>query len=91
MGEVAFGPGVLVGRGAFEGQHAQDLAQALGISGVMQSDQLGTGFLHKPLLLDCGASIDARDQKGCTPLQRAINCRRHEIARFLADRGASVS
>jgi truncated hemoglobin YjbI len=40
-------------------------------------------------LLDCGAAINARDSKGDTPLQRAINCRKDEVARLLRDRGAS--
>ncbi len=34
-------------------------------------------------LLDCGASIDARDSKGDTPRQRAINCRKDEVVRLL--------
>lgn len=40
-------------------------------------------------LLECGAFIDARDRKGDTPLQRAINCRRKAVAQFLLERGAS--
>jgi hemoglobin len=39
-------------------------------------------------LLDCGAAIDARDKKGDTPLQRAINCRQDRVAQLLAERGA---
>lgn len=39
-------------------------------------------------LLECGANIDARDTKGDTALQRAINCRRHGIAELLRMRGA---
>ena len=34
-------------------------------------------------LLDLGASPAARDYKGCTPLQRAINCRKPEVVRLL--------
>jgi hemoglobin len=41
-------------------------------------------------LLECGASINARDRKGDTPLQRALNCRRQEIARWLAQVGGVV-
>jgi truncated hemoglobin YjbI len=37
-------------------------------------------------LLDCGAALEARDRKGDTPLQRAINCRRDEVAQLLLDR-----
>jgi hemoglobin len=37
-------------------------------------------------LLDCGAAIDARDSKGDTPLQRAINCRRQGVAELLVER-----
>jgi truncated hemoglobin YjbI len=39
-------------------------------------------------LLDCGAEMDARDRKGDTPLDRAINCRRHAVAQLLVERGA---
>ncbi len=34
-------------------------------------------------LLDCGANATARDAKGDTPLQRAINCRRANVAKLL--------
>jgi hypothetical protein len=40
-------------------------------------------------LLDCGAAIDARDKKGDTPLQRAINCRKDEIVKLLVERGTT--
>jgi hemoglobin len=39
-------------------------------------------------LLDSGASIDARDSKGDTPLQRAVNCRRDSVSQLLVKRGA---
>ena len=39
-------------------------------------------------LLDCGADIDARDSQGDTPLRRAINCRKPEVAALLVKRGA---
>lgn len=38
------------------------------------------------VLLDCGAAVDARDRKGETPLQRAINCRRPAIVQLLQER-----
>jgi hypothetical protein len=38
-------------------------------------------------LLDCGARVAARDSKGDTPLQRAINCRREGVAQLLRTRG----
>jgi ankyrin repeat protein len=38
-------------------------------------------------LLDLGAAREARDAKGCTPLGRAINCRKPEVARLLRDIG----
>lgn len=34
-------------------------------------------------LLDCGADIDARDRRGDTPLQRAINCKKVHVAELL--------
>jgi hemoglobin len=34
-------------------------------------------------LLECGASLDARDTRGCTPLDRAVNCRRPEVVPLL--------
>jgi hemoglobin len=39
-------------------------------------------------LLDLGAAVNARDRKGDTPLQRAINCRRTEVSQLLRERGA---
>ncbi len=42
-------------------------------------------------LLDCGAAMEAKDSKGDTPLQRAINCRRDMVAQLLLERGASMT
>jgi hemoglobin len=39
-------------------------------------------------LLDCGANCAAKDRKGDTPLQRAINCRRPMVVRLLRERGS---
>ena len=39
-------------------------------------------------LLDCGAAAGAKDIKGDTPLQRALNCRRKEVAGLLGERNA---
>jgi truncated hemoglobin YjbI len=39
-------------------------------------------------LLDHGATVDARDAKGQTPLRRAVNCRQLPIVRLLVRRGA---
>ncbi len=39
------------------------------------------------MLLDCGADVDVQDRKGTTPLQRAVNCRRHTIVALLEARG----
>ncbi len=39
-------------------------------------------------LLDHGASIEARDAKGQTPLRRAVNCRQLQIVRLLVRLGA---
>jgi hypothetical protein len=39
-------------------------------------------------LLDHGATVDARDAKGQTPLRRAVNCRQLQIVRLLVRYGA---
>jgi truncated hemoglobin YjbI/ankyrin repeat protein len=39
-------------------------------------------------LLDSGATVNARDRKGDTPLQRAINCRKNGVSQLLLERGA---
>jgi truncated hemoglobin YjbI len=39
-------------------------------------------------LLDCGANIEARDSLGETPLRRAVNCVKIDVARLLLARGA---
>jgi hemoglobin len=39
-------------------------------------------------LLDCGAAMNARDRKGDTPLQRAINCRKDKVVKLLREAGA---
>lgn len=39
-------------------------------------------------LLDSGAAVKARDRKGDTPLQRAINCRKDEVSQLLRERWA---
>ena len=38
-------------------------------------------------LLDCGAAAGAKDIKGVTPLQRALNCRKKDVARLLKEPG----
>jgi len=40
-------------------------------------------------LLDFGAAMEARDSKGDTPLQRAMNCRRAAVAQLLLEHGAT--
>jgi len=40
-------------------------------------------------LLDCGADMNAQDATGDTPLQRAKNCRKPDVALLLASRGAA--
>jgi hemoglobin len=37
-------------------------------------------------LLECGAPLAARDRRGDTPLQRAVNCRKSEVAALLRAR-----
>lgn len=41
-------------------------------------------------LLDSGAAVNAQDRKGDTALQRAINCRKNEVAQLLRERGAAT-
>ena len=41
-------------------------------------------------LLDCGASIEARDSLGDTPLRRAVNCHKTEVAALLLARNADT-
>ena len=43
------------------------------------------------VLLDCGAAIGARDSKGDTPLDRAVNCRRSLMVQLLLERGTEQS
>ena len=40
-------------------------------------------------LLDCGADINAQDATGVTPLQRAKNCRKPDVALLLASHGVA--
>jgi len=59
--------------------------------GVNQSTPLHEAARHGNLrvaeaLLIAGASVRARDKKGLTPLDRAINCRRRDVATLLASR-----
>ena len=39
-------------------------------------------------LLDCGAGIEMRDSLGETPLRRAVNCDKTDVAALLLSRGA---
>jgi truncated hemoglobin YjbI len=38
-------------------------------------------------LIDCGANVSARDTRGDTPLQRALNCRKPHVAELLRSYG----
>jgi truncated hemoglobin YjbI len=42
-------------------------------------------------LLDLGASVEARDRKGDTPLDRAIHCRKETVIQLLLQRGAAAT
>ena len=41
-------------------------------------------------LLDCGATLEARDSAGETPLRRSVNCNKVEVAALLVARGADI-
>jgi truncated hemoglobin YjbI len=41
-------------------------------------------------LLDCGAGIEARDSLGDTPLRRAVNCDKTDVAALLLARGSDM-
>lgn len=63
-------------RGGVQGCTALHMAARRGHCGVAQA------------LLECGAQVDARDRKGDTPLRRALNCKRSEVAALLLRWGA---
>jgi len=42
-------------------------------------------------LLDCGADLGGARQLGETPLRRAVNCSKVEVAALLVARGANVT
>ncbi len=59
--------------------------------GLTRSTALHQAARHGDLavaeaLLDRGACPTAKDSKGLTPLDRAVNCRRHDVAALLASR-----
>lgn len=39
-------------------------------------------------LIECGANIEARDSAGVTPLRRAVNCKKPQVAALLLEKGA---
>jgi len=41
-------------------------------------------------LIEAGAALNIRDKKGATPLQRAINCRRKDVAQLLRNQAATT-
>ena len=64
--------------------------------GVMRTTALHTAARRGHLeiartLLDCGASIEVADRKGNTPLERAVNCRKLQVAQLLRDARGSVT
>jgi hypothetical protein len=80
-----------------------DIVQALVVAGADVNQQGGVtqatalhmaarrGHLEiAKALLDCGASLEVKDRKGETPLQRAVNCRRHIVAQLLLEHGAAI-
>lgn len=43
------------------------------------------------LLLDCGVSVDARDEHGYTPLHFAVRANREDMVQLLLERGADIN
>ena len=85
----------------WESNHGPEIVQALVQAGADVNANGGVtratalhmaarrGFVEiARTLIDCGASLDAKDSKGATPLRRAINCRKPLVAKLLIDRGA---
>jgi hypothetical protein len=63
------------------------------LNGVTQATALHMaarrGFVEiAQVLIDAGADLDSRDRKGDTPLRRALNCRKRDVAELLAQRAA---
>jgi ankyrin repeat protein len=68
-------------------------ADVNGCSGVTRATALHSaarrGHVKIALaLLDADAAVNAKDRKGDTPLQRAINCCKSEVSQLLIERGA---
>jgi hemoglobin len=55
---------------------------ATGSTALHMAARRGNGVAAKALI-DCGANVSARDSRGDTPLQRALNCRKPHVAELL--------
>jgi ankyrin repeat protein len=85
--------------GGSKGPNAAAIVRALASAGadldsaggIQRSTALHEAARHGSLgvaeaLVECGARTDLKDKKGLTPFDRAVNCKRHEVAEFLRNR-----
>ena len=72
-------------------RHGADVNQVSGVGDMTplhMSARRGTTVIAQALL-DAGASVEARDKNGETPLRRAVNCAQEHMVSLLLNRGAN--
>ena len=68
---------------------AEDGYQPSGFTDLILASELGLVALVKHLLLT-GIDVNAKDNEGASPLNRAVGGRNHEVVRVLLDNGAHI-